>query len=340
MMLTRRHFLHTALGGATALGAAGLIGPRARAEPVIVVGGGPAGARAALTLRRAAPDRPVILVERDPTRLRPVETALQGFTRPAGGPDHRRLRAAGVDLVLDDAVGVDWRAGRVELFSGRTLPFGRLVLAPGTAPRDEGIAGYDAAAAHHWPAAWGSPRAARRLLAQLGALPASAHVVLRLPADGGGYPAIAADRARALARYLRDHRPDARLTVLDGARQSQAAALYDAHLAGAEVPIPVDWRGPGAGGGVLWVNTARGVLGTDAGEIRADAVNFIVPQQAGDLARLAGLTDDSGWCPCDDAHRSRLRPQTMVLGDARKGATRTTAAARAQGRAVAAVLSA
>ena len=240
-----------------------------------------------------------------------------------------------MNLILDEATGVDWKRARLELFSGRRLPFAGLCLAPGLAPRDEGIAGLDARTRHHWPAAWGSPGEARRLMAQLAAAPEKAHVVLRLPADAGGLPAIAAGRALEIAAYLGRTRPAARLTVLDAAEASEAASIYTAlasDLAGTQDGIRIDWRGRAKGGHVLEVDANRGILRTNAGEIRADVVNFVPASEAAQLAQEAGLTDASGWCPCFADGRSRLHRNAVVLGDARKGARRGVAIAQAQGR--------
>lgn len=327
----RRQILLSALAGSAALAATGLLSRRASAtDPVVVIGGGPAGAGAALALRAARPGQPVLLVERDPTRLAaPAEARdLAALLRPAPPADHSRLAARGVGIVLDDVTEVDWRAGRLGLFSGRRIAFSTLVLAPGTAPRPEAIPGYDAVARHAWPAAWGSLREARRLSGQLAALPEAGHVVLRLPADAGGTPAAAADRALWLARLLQQSRPAARLTVLDADPSGAAGRLFAASL---PAPARVTWLGATEGGRVVAVDARRGTIETDAGTLHADVVNFVAPQGAAEVAQLAGLVDASGWCPCDAAARSQLNPAAVVIGDARKGALRTFSAALDQG---------
>ncbi|MGC9420797.1 MAG: FAD-dependent oxidoreductase, partial [Rhodovulum sp.] len=228
--------------------------------------------------------------------------------------------------VLDDVVGLDWRAARLDLFSGRRLAFDALMLAPGTAPLDEPIPGLDAVARHRWPAAWGSAREGQRLAAQLSALPETGHVVLRLPAPLS-HPRAALDRALRLAALLTRTRPAARLTVLEA---GATPGLADRFRAGAAPGMT--WLTGPEGGAVLSVDARAGTLETGAGRLRADVVNFVGLQGAGAIARAAGLADASGWCPVDAAGRSLHRPETLILGDARKGAIRQVAAALASAR--------
>ncbi|PTM78243.1 pyridine nucleotide-disulfide oxidoreductase [Cereibacter johrii] len=331
--LSRRHFtlgLAAAAAGFAAGGAALALRPGQR---VLVVGGGPAGAEAALALRAAHPRASVLLIERDPTRLarEPDEAGLAGFLRPRAEAGLAALKAAGVGLALDEVVSVDWAAGRAVLFSGRDLAFDRLLLAPGTAPRDEAIPGLDAVARHAWPAAWGSPREARRLLAGLQALPERGHVVLRLPEGEAAHPAAALGRALALASHVA-RRPGARLTVLDGTEGADLAQAFAARTP-AEATGRVEWVSAARGGRVRAVDTPRGLIETEAGTLRADVVNFVPALRAGAIAAAAGLADASGWCPCDAAGRSVLRPEALVLGDARKAARRTVAEALRSARA-------
>ncbi|AMY68785.1 FAD-dependent oxidoreductase [Frigidibacter mobilis] len=320
------------LAACAGLAVAGLA-PRP-AGPLVVIGGGPAGAAAALALRRADPRATVLLIERDPARLaaEDLDAPAARFGPPRGGAGFARLTAAGVAVMLDDVMQIDWAAARLELLSGRRIGFDRVFLAPGTAARSEAIAGLDAHARHAWPAAWGNAREARRLAAQLAALPAAGHVVLRLPPAGLGHPRAALGRALALAQHLAAQRPAARLTVLDADPGSALAPAFARAAARRGLSRQVSWLTAADGAGLRAVDARRGLLETGAGPIHANVVNFIPPQRAGTIAVTAGLVDDSGWCPCDGAGRSARQPGAVILGDARKGATRTLAAALASAR--------
>ena len=48
-----------------------------------------------------------------------------------------------------------------------------------------------------------------------------------------------------------------------------------------------------------------------------DVANIIPPQQAGDIAHRAGVTDSSGWCPVESvSFESNRQPNIHVIGDA------------------------
>jgi hypothetical protein len=335
-ILNRRRFVGQLVAGAAAAAACGITATCLRAgEQAVVVGGGPAGAAAALALRTARPNAPVLLVERDPSRLGRAEAAP--FDRPAAGPDLDALRRAGVGVVLDDVVDLDWRAARLSLFSGRSLAFDRLLLAPGTAAVEEPIPGLDTVARHLWPAAWGSAREARRLKAQLTALPETGHVVLRLP-DVPSHPDAALDRALQLAALLDRTRPRGRLTILDASAGTDLAERFQSAFAAQGLRTATEWRTVSNGGTVLRVDAGRGLLETNAGPVHADVVNFVTRQGAGRIARTAGLVDASEWCPTDAAGRSTQRPEAIILGDARKQARRNVAEALLSARAAASLL--
>jgi len=322
--LSRRHFTRTLLAGATATAATGYASTlTAGPHRTLVLGGGPAGGACALALKRARPGDAVVLVERDPTRLAPA--ARSAFTAPRAGITLDTLRDAGVEVMLDEATEIDWHAARLALFSGRSLAFDTLMLAPGTAPVPEDIPGLDAAAQHRWPAAWGSPRESARLSAALSALPEAGHVVLRLPADLS-HPEAALGRALELAAWIAHHRPSARLSVLESAQASLAEA-YEARAASQGIRARVDWHTARTGGRVLHLDAPNGMIETSGGVLQADVVNFVPPRSAGHIALIGGLADASGWCPCDAQGRSTLRDGAVILGDARADAVRTKQAA-------------
>lgn len=311
--LTRRHFTRTLIAGA-ATGLAGF-GTEfaARAAPVAVIGGGPAGATAALELKRSRPDLRVTLIEREPSGLR--RSVQNGpFAKPSAGPAWDALSAAGVEIVLDEVTGIDWAAARIDLFRGERLAYDRVLLAPGTQSRPEAILGYDARAQHFWPAAWGSAREAQRLTAMIMAMPETGHLVLRLPTNLS-HPQVAKDRVLTLSRLLSAWKPEARMTVLSAA----GFEGFDAQ----ELGLGVTWQSAD----VLSVDVDAGRIETSMGGLSADVVNFVTPQMAGAIAGHAGLVDSTGWCPASDAGVSLIRPEAIVLGDARAGADRTMPAA-------------
>ncbi|WP_444430182.1 FAD-dependent oxidoreductase [Rhodobacter capsulatus] len=327
--LTRRH-LALGLFATSAVAAAGGIGlALAPSDRAVIVGAGPAGAQAALALRAAHPALRVTLLERDPTRLarETGDAAAAAFVPPRTEATLSRLKAQGIEVMLDDVTDVDWTAGRLSLFSGRDAAFDRLYLAPGTTAKAEAIEGLDAEARFAMPAAWGNAREARRLAAQLAALPEAGHVVLRLPAEpepsaGGAAPCA------GVGTPDRRHPPAARLTVLDATPTPALAQSFAMAKRLQGIDAQVAWITAAEGAGVTAVDARAGRIETGAGSLRADVINFVPPHVAGAIARTAGLVDASGWCPCDARGRSMLRSDAVVLGDARKGTARTLDGAR------------
>lgn len=124
--------------------------PSSWEAPVVVVGAGLAGASAAKALRAHGFDGEVVLVGDEPEQpyeRPPLSKAyLMGrspreevfVNPPSWYAEH------GVDLRLGTAVTAIDRAGRrVHLADGETLPFARLLLATGSAPRRLPVAGTD-----------------------------------------------------------------------------------------------------------------------------------------------------------------------------------------------------
>lgn len=329
---TRRQLMigFVASGAAMSL-AAGHLAPAKRA---VIIGGGPAGAAAAVALALSRPDMQVVLIESDPTRFAqpraqsPV-AQVAPFSRPGSGVNLETLKHSGIAVLLDQVTEIDWRAARLSLFSGRSAPFDALYLAPGTAPVDERITGLDPVARSLWPAAWGNAREARRLSAQLSILPEGGHVVLRLPGAGLSHPDVAVERALALARHLRQSRPKAQLTVLDGGTTPLLLTRFEARSRALGLSANTRWLTAPFGGTVQSIDALRGWIETSAGRLRADVVNFVPPHGAGVIARRTGLTDASQWCPCDGTGKSTRQPGAVILGDARAHAVRTISGALA-----------
>ena len=105
---------------------------------LLVIGGGFGGASAASFARRAYPDVQVTLVEPQPRFVTcPYGNLLLGGERQIGQITHSYdgLRARGVSVVQDRAVGLDPVARRVRLGGGASVEYDRLILSPGIALR-------------------------------------------------------------------------------------------------------------------------------------------------------------------------------------------------------------
>ncbi len=296
MVLTRRGILGMAAGGVAATLSLG--GP-ARADRVLIVGGGAAGMTAVRVLRRNAPESKLVLVDRYP------------------GRDAAALPAKGVAVFRDEIGDVDWASGTAFGRNGARYGFDRLVLAPGIGFETAGIAGYDLLALDSLAPYWSGAEDEAKLMRRVDALETGSTVVITVPPRPYRF---------AAGPYLRAARITDRLGVrgkvllVDANPTLPDEASFDCRVERIVEPvIAVDSRAPS--------------VSTPSGRLTGDLINVIPPQSAGPLARRAGLAAADGWCPVDPASgRSLLRSRAFVIGDAADHPDKTAAAAAAQAR--------
>ncbi len=317
------------------------------AARVVVVGGGFGGASAAHALRDADPGLDVTLVEASATYTacpfsNHVVAGLRDIAGQRFGYDH--MAAAGIRMAHATATGVDAKAKLVRL-GDATLPYDRLVLAPGVDMNFAALPGYDEAAAEVMPHAWKAGAQTLKLRAQLEAMPDGGVVVMSVPANPYRCPPGPYERASLIAHYLKTHKPRSKLLVLDAKDAFSKQRLFTAAWAKL-YPDTLEWVGLSAGGRVTRVEASSLTFETEFGSHRADVANVIPPQRAGRIAVPAGVADRTGWCPVDPASfESRLVPGVHVIGDAAiagampKSAFAANAQAKQCADAVAALLS-
>jgi sulfide dehydrogenase [flavocytochrome c] flavoprotein subunit len=329
-----------------ASGAAATFVPRsARAQGkarVVVVGGGFAGATCARELCRAG--LAVTLVEQSPTYVAcPMSNAVIAGLRPmeAQSFGYDALKAEGVALVIQAAAAVDPTARRLTLADGSTLPYDRLVLAPGVDLRFDALSGYDESAAELMPHAWKAGPQTALLRRRLDAMEDGSLVVMSVPANPYRCPPGPYERASLIAHYLKTRKPRAKLLVLDAKDTFSKQRLFQAAWAKL-YPGLLEWVPLSSGGRVTAVEPATSTVVTEFERYTPSVANVIPPQRAGRVAQAAGAADRSGWCPIDPVtFESRLQPEVHVIGDAAiAGAMPKSAfAANAQAKACAVAVS-
>ena len=313
----RRDFLKLA-GAAAALSAAGCatFGSKAR---VVVVGGGFGGATAAKYIRMWDPAIEVILVEREEafTSCPISNLVLGGFT----GMDTVRhgyggLAKYGVRVVRDEAIAVDTAKKTVRLRNGGDLAYDRLVVSPGIDFNYGEIQGYEAAmqsgrVLHAWKA--GPQTVALRR--QLEEMRNGGVYVLTVPTAPYRCPPGPYERASMVAAYFKAAKPRSKVLVLDANPDvTSKGGLFKAA-----------WKD--LYGGILEFRGNAKAVGVDAGsmtvrleveDVKADVLNVVPPQRAGDIAVQAGLiTHNNRWCDVDwRTCESKKVPGVHVLGDA------------------------
>lgn len=318
-MIARRDVLGGIAAGIGALAAPSLARARGAAH-IVVVGGGFGGATAARYLRRADPALRITLIEPDRHFVTcPFSNLYLGGLRDLASITHGydNLRAAGIEVIHRRAEDVDARTRRVTLADGVRLDWDRLVLSPGIDFRWNELAGYDRAAAELAPHAWKAGPQTQLLHDQLRAMEDGGTFAIVLPQGLFRCPPGPYERASMVAHYFATHKPRSKILILDAQDSFSKQALFQQGWQ-ALYPGMIEWVGMSDDGLVTEVDAAAREVVTAFGQRhRADVLNVIAPQQAGQIAARAGVTDRTGWVPVrGDRFESAAEPGIYVLGDA------------------------
>ena len=312
----------TLLGAGAALAATSLAGCAGMSSSpsigrVVVVGGGYGGATAARYLKLWGGNVEVTLVERNADFVScPISNLVLGgfkqmsdITRSYDG-----LKAAGVKVVRGEARAVDVSGKKLRLADGSDLPYDRLVLSPGIDFMTEQIGGLGPAldsgrVLHSWKA---GPQT-EALRKQIVDMRDGGVFALFIPKSPYRCPPGPYERACMVAAYLKTAKPKSKVLVLDGnAEITSKKGLFEKafkdHYAGI-----IEYR-PNAELKELSGSVAK----LEFEDVRADVLNVIPPQRAGDLARTAGLVNmNNRWVGVDWlTMESTAAPNVHVLGDA------------------------
>lgn len=284
---------------------------------VVVVGGGFGGATAARYLKLwggSAVD--VTLVEREAAFVScPMSNLVIGGTHELADISHpyTRLQTQGVNVIRGDVTAIDPAAKVLRLGNGRALAWDRLILAPGVDFMLDDVPGLAAAlasgrAVHAWKA--GAQTLALRR--QLQAMPDGGVVLMSIPKAPYRCPPGPYERACLIASYLRRHKPRAKLLVLDANPEVQSKrALFERAFAQHHAGV-LEYR-PNA---ELKEVMAAGVARFEFEDVRADVLNLIPPQRAGDLA-LPFANMNRRWVGIDWlTMQAQAAPGVHVVGDA------------------------
>jgi len=313
---TRRQFLKAAGKAAALLPLPALA--QGSSGRVVVIGGGFAGATCARFVKRMDPRVTVTLVEASQTFTacpfsNSVIAGLRDLTAQQFGYD--KTAASGVAINFATATAVDTQARMVTLSDGVRLGYDRLVTAPGVDIRWDSLPGYTEAAAERMPHAWKAGPQTLLLRNQLEAMADGGTVLISAPANPFRCPPGPYERASLIAYYLKTKKPKSKLIVLDAKDAFSKQGLFQ--NAWKELYPNLEWVPLSKGGKVNAVDVGAMMLITDFDRYRGDVVNVIPPQKAGRIAKVAGVTNNTGWCPINpETFESTLQPGIHVIGDA------------------------
>ncbi len=321
MLMKRRDFLKagTAAGAmATLYGCAG--GARASGH-VVVVGGGYGGATVAKYLRMWSEGRvQVTLIERNPTFIScPISNLVIGGTRTMEDitVSYDGLRNKwGVRVVQDEVVAVDAQKRSISLKAGGAMSYDRLVLSPGIDFMWDQIPGLNNADAqskilHAWKA--GPQTVALRQ--QLDAMKDGGTFAISIPKAPYRCPPGPYERACVVADYFKRHKPKSKVIVLDAneevtSKKGLFTKAWDELYKGT-----LEYRNNSELKDVD-VKTHTAILEFD--KFKADVLNVIPPQRAGEIARKSGIKlVNNRWVDINwQSMESTSTPGIHVLGDA------------------------
>lgn len=324
--LDRREFIK-ALGSAGALTFTGagyaVAGSNHRnSAHVVVVGGGSGGATVAKYMKEFAPGLRVTLIEPNATYYTCYGSnwVLSGFASMddiAQTYDSLRDRHE-VNVVADRVVSVDAENQRVHLEGGDSISYDKLVMSPGIDFRYDSVEGINEADAGEIPHAWKAGDQTRLLRAQLEDMPNGGVFVMVAPPNPFRCPPGPYERVSLVAHYFKQHKPRSKIIVLDAKDGFSKQGLFEEGWA-RHYGDMIEWRAASAGGLVESVDVAEKTARADSGfeRVKADVMNFIPRQQAGQIVHVAGLTNDEGWVPVDQlTFKSEMDDNIYVLGDA------------------------
>ena len=319
-VLTRRNF--TAVASASL--ATSLFAPAAfgQAKPrLVVIGGGPGGATVA---RYVAKDSNGAV---DVTLIEPQKTFTTCFFSNIYVGGFRDLKSlthtydnvakAGVKVVHAAATAIDRDKKTVTLSDGGTVPYDRLVIAPGIDLKYDSVPGYSEAAAEIMPHAWKAGPQTELLVKKLNALNDGDLIVMVAPPNPYRCPPGPYERASMFAHVLKTKgHKKSKIIIVDPKPAFSKQAVF---MEGWEKHYPgvIEWQDPKVHGGIKGVDPKTGEVKTDLADYKAALANVIPAQSAGKIAIDAGLTDKSGFCPIHpESMKSTVDANIFVVGDA------------------------
>ncbi|HRO52493.1 MAG TPA: NAD(P)/FAD-dependent oxidoreductase [Alicycliphilus sp.] len=324
--MDRRQFIRagSAASAATALGlTAGCASTGSAAgAKVVVVGGGYGGATAAKYIRMWSEGRiEVTLVEPNDSFVScPLSNLVLGGSKQMADittPYDNLTRRHGVKIARDRATAIDADKRQVRLAGGQTLAYDRLVLSPGVDFMWDALPGMKKAGAQDRVLhAWKAGPQTLALRKQLEAMPDGGVYAISIPLAPYRCPPGPYERACQVAHYFSQAKPKSKVLILDGNDDvTSKGPLFKKAWADRYKGI-IEYRPKHS---TVDVDTATNTLKFDFNDdVKAQVLNVIPPQRAGDIAHNAGLTTaNRRWCEVDWlTMESTAAKNIHILGDA------------------------
>ncbi len=322
MSTSRRDFLKAA-GAASVMSSgllAGCAGVGMGAKPkLVVVGGGYAGATAAKYVAKWSEGGiDVTLVERNPVFVScPISNLVIGGSKQLADISwtYDGLARYGIRRVEDEVTVIDPEKRVVRLAKGGELPYDRLIVAPGIDFMYDKIPGLkNPQAQQRVLHAWKAGPQTVALRKQLEAMADGGVYALHIPKSPYRCPPGPYERACQVAWYFSNAKKRSKVLVLDANPDVQSKkGLFMAAWNGKYKGM-VEYR---PNSGLVDVDPATLTARLDFENVRADVLNVVPEQQAGDLARQLGMANaNNRFCGVDFlTYESTVQKGIHVLGD-------------------------
>jgi sulfide dehydrogenase [flavocytochrome c] flavoprotein chain len=321
MLIKRRDFLKVGAAAGAIASLYGCAGSGKASGHVVVVGGGYGGATIAKYLRMWSEGSvQVTLIERNPTFIScPISNLVIGGTQKMEDItiSYDGLRNKwGVRVIQDDVVAVDPAKRTISLKAGGAMAYDRLVLSPGVDfmwSEIPGLASADAQARilHAWKA--GPQTVALRK--QLEDMKNGGVYAISIPKAPYRCPPGPYERACLVANYFKQNKPKSKVVILDANEDVVSKkGLFTKAWTDLYKDI-IEYRNNSE---VKDVDVATNTAVLEFDKFKADVLNVIPPNRAGDIAHKSGLKlinnrwVDINWLSME----VNGTPGVHVLGDA------------------------
>ena len=323
MTLNRRDFLKISGAGAavtlTGCATSGTTATSSARPHVVVVGAGFGGATCAKYLRTWGPNIDVTLIEpNDKFVSCPISNWVLAGMKSMDDITHGydKLSRHGIKMVKDYVTGIDAAKKVVTTKGGASISYDRLVIAPGVEVLTGSVKGYqEAEAAGKVVHAWKAGPQTAHLRKQLEAMPDGGVFVMSVPTAPYRCPPGPYERACLVANYFKKAKPKSKIILLDGnpdvaSKKGLFMGAWNELYAGM-----IEYRPNNAPAAV---DGTKMVVSTEFDDVKADVMNVVPKQRAGEVCGLAGARNDSTgtWCTVNLAtFESTTVPNVHILGD-------------------------
>ena len=284
---------------------------------VVIVGGGFGGATAAKYLKKFSSNTEVILIEQNKDYYTcPFSSTVIADINKIEYIKHnyKTLEKKYKIIVIHEKVKkVDGTINSVILENGKIIPYTKAIVAPGIDFKYEN--GYVEGSELFAPHAYKAGAQTSLLREQLENMKDGGTFVMVAPKDPFRCPPGPYERVSLVAHYLKTNKPNSKIIILDQKNKFSKQALFQEGWENLYANM-IEWRSTEFGGKVISVDPKNKIVKTEEEDVKADVLNYIPDQKAGQLAFDSGLVTGD-WCPINTkTFESKLVKNVYVIGDA------------------------